>query len=146
MIADMQWLLERCLAKDPDDRWQTARDLKAELDRIADVPATAAAAASSPGKRNYWPAATLVSLLLAAVFAMLWQHRTMTVENAVQFEIDPPPNNRFISPYAATAISPDGRWIVYAAGVGGGVSHQLWIRPADSSSSRPLAGTEGGNS
>jgi hypothetical protein len=31
-------LLQRCLAKYPDDRWQTARDLKAELEWVAATP------------------------------------------------------------------------------------------------------------
>ena len=31
-------LLQRCLAKDPDERWQNARDLKAELEWIASRP------------------------------------------------------------------------------------------------------------
>src|SRR5450631_2018202 len=31
-------VLKRCLAKDPDDRWQSARDVKAELEWIASAP------------------------------------------------------------------------------------------------------------
>src|SRR5262249_8208739 len=33
--ASLDHILERCLAKNPDDRWQTARDLTLELDWIA---------------------------------------------------------------------------------------------------------------
>src|SRR5277367_3432732 len=36
-------LLQRCLAKDPDDRWQSAKDLKAELEWIASSPGDAIA-------------------------------------------------------------------------------------------------------
>src|SRR5690348_1272514 len=36
-------LLQRCLKKDPDERWQTAQDLKAELEWIAGAPAGAVA-------------------------------------------------------------------------------------------------------
>ena len=36
MPASLERLILRCLAKDPDDRWQTARDLAAELRWIAE--------------------------------------------------------------------------------------------------------------
>jgi eukaryotic-like serine/threonine-protein kinase len=36
--AALDCVLKRCLEKDPDNRWQTARDLKAELERIAGAP------------------------------------------------------------------------------------------------------------
>ena len=35
MAATLNHVVERCLAKDPDARWQTARDVKLELDWIA---------------------------------------------------------------------------------------------------------------
>jgi serine/threonine protein kinase len=31
----LEWIVMRCLAKTPDDRWQTVRDLRAALDRVA---------------------------------------------------------------------------------------------------------------
>ena len=40
------------------------------------------------------------------------------------------------------AISPDGRALVFQAAVDG--KSQLWLRPLDSETARPLAGTEGG--
>ena len=36
--AALDYVIGRCLAKDPDDRWQTARDLRAEVDRIRAGP------------------------------------------------------------------------------------------------------------
>src|SRR5216684_2944448 len=43
-------LLKRCLAKDPDDRWQTARDLKAELEWITSAPESGSAVPVAPPK------------------------------------------------------------------------------------------------
>ena len=42
--ASLERLIRRCLAKDPDDRWQTARDLAAELRWIAEAGSGAATA------------------------------------------------------------------------------------------------------
>jgi hypothetical protein len=35
--ASLDWALQRCMAKDPDERWQTARDLHAALERISQI-------------------------------------------------------------------------------------------------------------
>src|SRR5277367_1065069 len=45
----LDWVLRRCLAKDPDERWQSAADLRAALERVADSGTeTAAQSAQSP--------------------------------------------------------------------------------------------------
>ena len=50
--ASLERLIRRCLAKDPEDRWQTARDLAAELRWIAEAGSgtTTAAPASRAGR------------------------------------------------------------------------------------------------
>ncbi|HSW50300.1 MAG TPA: hypothetical protein VLH09_09010, partial [Bryobacteraceae bacterium] len=53
-------------------------------------------------------------------------------------------DTQFAYPYAATAVSPDGRYLVFAAGSAAGTP-SLWLRPLDSLVSRPLQGTERGN-
>jgi len=71
--ASLERLVGRCLAKDPDDRWQTARDLAAELRWIADAGSGTAAATPAPAHR---PRRTLLrggvagAALTAAVFAV----------------------------------------------------------------------------
>jgi eukaryotic-like serine/threonine-protein kinase len=67
--AALDRVVKRCLEKDPDDRWQTARDLKAELVWIAgggaEVPRQAEALPT--GSKLLWP---LASLLIAATAAL----------------------------------------------------------------------------
>ena len=140
---ELEWLLHRCLVKDPDDRWQTARDLRAELERIAAAPAGTTLQARS--RRSYWPAVAGVCILLAAAFALLWRSHPAPPTRAVEFEIGPPQDSGFANPDSATAISPDGRWIVFRAQPTN-TPATLWLRPLGSPVARSLVGTEGGDS
>jgi len=93
------------------------------------------------GRRNYWPAVAGLAILLAAVLTFLWRQRPAP-ERVVEFEILASADSRFTSFYGSTAISPDGRWIVFQAAAGGAPA-TLWVRPLDSPVARPLVGTEG---
>jgi serine/threonine protein kinase len=51
----LDWVLKRCLEKDPDDRWQTARDLKAELERIAGGSSEVTTAPAKVARGSFLP-------------------------------------------------------------------------------------------
>ena len=122
-------VIRRCLAKDPDERFQTARDLKYNLTLAMETTAVAA------------PRKTLVPWLVAAGLAIAFIAFALLNRPAV------PPETRvdIVTPATTNpgsfALSPDGRKIAYVAS-GDGVSH-LWVRPLDSTSAQPLPGTEG---
>src|SRR5262249_56991593 len=48
-------------------------------------------------------------------------------------------------PFFSPALSPDGRFLVFAAGDASSSTGPLWLRPVDSVEARRLPGTEGGN-
>src|SRR5262249_60692174 len=66
--AALDRVLQRCLKKDPEDRWQSVRDLKAELEGIASAPAEATA--SSP--RFRWMAAAALTLVVVGASWMAY--------------------------------------------------------------------------
>jgi eukaryotic-like serine/threonine-protein kinase len=94
-----------------------------------------------PRRRNFWPAAAGLCLL-AAVAAVLWRPQP-ALERPVEFEVLAPPDSAFTDFFQATAVSPDGRWIVFKAGTGPPSLGMLWLRPLDSPVARPLPGTDG---
>ena len=135
-------LVKVCLAKDPDDRLQTAHDVMQELKWIAE--AGSAPAVSAPaGSGRRWREALAWILAAAALsgwaVTLLWPSRSPTGAAAYprRFEIRPPPN-------ATAALYPDltrdGRMLAFVATVEGVSS--IWVRPLDALEARPLPGTE----
>ena len=76
----LDWSVKRCLSKDPDDRWQSARDLMAELGRIAEGGSEAGLSApvtdKGPRGRLLWGVA---GLLLGALVAGLASWKLSTI-------------------------------------------------------------------
>jgi serine/threonine protein kinase len=70
-VTELQRIVHRCLEKDPDDRYQTARDLGSELRRLkreSESSTRVAAVTTTVGRRPKWaPLALVAVFLLAAV-------------------------------------------------------------------------------
>ena len=94
-------------------------------------------------KRSWlpWAVAALVTIALA-VTNILWIARPVPESRVVRFTLSPPPGTAFNNDSSA-AVSPDGRYVVFSASASTGSS--LWLQPLDSTTARPLPGTEAGN-
>jgi len=142
-------LIRRCLAKDPEERWQTARDLKLELKWISESklqgawPAGISAQDVRPGGRRVLLWAT-VSVLVAAITGMAgWMLKPMPPQPVSRTVITLPPGQRLAGlEEPAVALSDDGKELAYVARQGD--SQQIYLRSMDNPQARPIPGTEGG--
>jgi len=140
--------IRHCLAKDPEDRWQTARDLLLELKWIAEGGSQAAlaplgAAKSIGGRRRgalMWGAA---SLILAAVTGLaVWELKPSPPRPVSRTMITLPPGQHLAGlDEPALALSPDGTHLAYVAIQDG--KQRLYLRAIDSLSAAPIPGTDG---
>jgi hypothetical protein len=134
-------LVKVCLAKEPDDRWQTASDLRRELEWIWQGEADADGFNSVPKiNRRQLFATAISSGVVTALLGLSIAHfreGSLVPEREVRTEINTPPTT---DPFSF-ALSPDGSEIVFVAS-GDGPSG-LWLRRLDVTSWRSLAGTEG---
>ena len=143
-------LVKTCLAKDPDERWQTAHDVKLQLRHIADGSSTSATAVVALPPRKHRPllAWTVAAVLgvLAIVAVMMSAFSGAKKAQVLRIEVAPPEKMQFNlsgDTGGPAAISPDGNFIVFSAKIPGGLS-QLFLRPLDSLQAQPLPGTEEG--
>jgi len=139
--AALEHVVSRCLAKDPDRRWQSATDVAEELRWIggSSQPVTAAPLARS--RNRAWTVALRVVpwMLLAALAA--WQLRP--VKRDVTFASILPPDSMFYAFEAgAPVLSPDGKKVAFIAS-DGKRDGPIFVRDFSRDSSRALAGTEG---
>jgi serine/threonine protein kinase/Tol biopolymer transport system component len=132
----------RCLIKDPDERWQTARDLAGELKWIAEGVRLTKAPEPVPRHRERlaWGLAALcIALLIWLGFTQLRSTRSPERQH-LRLSLLPPQSTSFV-PYNF-AISPDGRRLAFAAAAQDGGT-ALWIRSLAAGTAQQLTGTEG---
>jgi tRNA A-37 threonylcarbamoyl transferase component Bud32 len=141
-------VIKTCLAKDPDERWQTAGDLCRELKWIAESGASAAVAVAATAERvrtlRGWAfVAGLACLAVAAIVGFaVWILKPTPPKPVTRTVITLPPGDRLVGPdQTALALSPDGKQLAYAAIRG--ITSQLYLRFMDSQEARPISGTDG---
>ncbi|HKW63070.1 MAG TPA: protein kinase [Candidatus Acidoferrum sp.] len=130
-------VVKKCLAKDPETRWQSAGDLASELKWIAESSSQSQPAIlSSRSSRTprSWLAAGLAFLIMAAVLAVFfirWAGRFGNTGNApTRLSITLAPKQELAADVTeAVALSPDGKRVAYVASESG-VSH-LYVRRLD---------------
>ncbi len=137
-----------CLAKDPEDRWQTARDLLLELRWVAEAgsQAGAPAPASSHGRlreRLAWTVAALGIAIAALTAVGAWRGAGVSRQRQVvrlSAELSP---GTFIDRFrgAQLALSPDGTRIVVSETDPAG-KHRLAMRSLDQSQGSTIPGTD----
>ena len=135
-------VVRRCLAKDPDDRWQTARDLWQELVWIQEGGTGAPAVAGTSGKpraRMAWAAAAAFAVIAIVLAVLLFRQET-PVPRPVRFTVNAPEGTLVMG---RPAISPDGENILFSA-VGGQLQQiQIYLLNLATGATRALAGAEG---
>ncbi len=152
----VQWVVDRCLAKNPSDRYGSTRDLARDLatarDHFSQLTAPGAAgvsAAASGGwaRRRELVAWALVATLFAAALALVFRGTSRSATDLavpVRFALSSPKDVHITwsigsSPFA---VSPNGRHLAFTA-TGPDNRRRVWLHAFDSLESRPIAGTEG---
>jgi Tol biopolymer transport system component len=142
-------VVDKCLAKEPDERWQSAADVASELRWIAKESSHASAVAPIRAGRRSREAVAWAAFLLVSVAALALWLRSSNVRPAPAAVVHasiPTPEGLTLAtgggePHGPAALSPDGRFLVFpASSKDRGI--QLWIRPLDAAEARPLPGTE----
>jgi eukaryotic-like serine/threonine-protein kinase len=119
-------IVQGCLMKMPADRWQTAHDVKMQLQWIQaqgsrlEAPAPVTASRSRMAWVPWVVAAT--SAALAATLLVMWPRPVVTQAPPARFDLIVPPRFR-LNEWDVGAISPDGRRFVFTAQVDGPLRH-----------------------
>jgi eukaryotic-like serine/threonine-protein kinase len=141
-------VVKKCLVKEPEDRWQSAKDLADELKWIADESAarnvpTAVPVVSSHISPRWMVVSAVACLVVAAIAAFaVWLLRPTPPRPVTRFAISLPAGQRLAAlEEPVVAVSQDGTHLAYVATQGG--NPQLYLRTMDSLEAKPIPSTEG---
>ncbi|MCM3872355.1 MAG: protein kinase, partial [Pyrinomonadaceae bacterium] len=135
-----------CLEKNPDQRFQSARDVAFAVESLSGVTSGQTIAAALPvstdrAKKREWLPWVIAAVLLLGLLGTLpiayLRRELAQTPTAARFLIYPPDKTSFGGPFA---VSPDGLRIVLR-GTSEGKS-LLWVRDIDSLAAKPLEGTD----
>jgi len=140
--AALDYAVQTCLEKNPDNRYQTAHDLKLQLAWVGKAGSqTGIPAVEAKGKNKWWIAALALLAVAGIVFATtLWSGRQP--RRVVRSNILPPEGARFETMYhnGPLAISPDGTRVAFVARQN--EKNSLWLRSLDKLDATQLTGTD----
>ena len=136
----LERVVQTCLEKDPDKRWQSARELKHAVEWIQDGAVSVVPPGSDKARKSgpswTWSVVALALAMLAAAALALWL-RPSSPARVVRFEVALPEGAELIG----LSVSPDGRKLVVADN---SEQHRgLWIRDLGALGWKKLPGTEG---
>ena len=142
-------VLRTCLAKDPDNRWQSARDLARQLRWLSDAqvmqldPRSASALSQTDPRPHRWTRMAIglvLFLACAAGASALLLLRSRPIQPVRRLFLVLPPEV-VIYPTGGPFISPDGRRLLVVGEEAD--KSRLWLRDLDRDAFEPLEGTEG---
>ena len=141
-------LLRRCLQKDSKRRLKDIADARIEIEEVlaeagkpAVVPAKPVTAAPRNRERLAWTLAGIFLLvgIVSVPFVVAYLREPVAENRAIRFVMLAPERATVL--LTPPAISPDGRRVAFIANLEG--KTQVWIRPLESVTAQPLAGTDG---
>jgi len=143
---NLDHVVRRCLAKDPDDRWQSARDLAIELKSISPTDPSSQSSVAIPfsARRRlpaFLPWAIAAVALLSSLALLFLRPNRAASALPVYSSIAPNPGTPFQIEGdlgAPPALSPDGSAVIFGAG------DDLWYRSLRTGTERILPGAHGG--
>jgi serine/threonine protein kinase len=140
-------LASRCLAKDPDDRWQSMADIGHQLRWVMTAP-MAPVVPRRARVRGWIYAAALMSVGAAAIAIVVWMpvSRTPSVPAAPLKLAVPPAAGLTLTPFGSFgnphfALSPDGSKLAFVASAPRRPP-SLWIRHLDSRATQEIPGSD----
>ncbi len=144
--SSLDFIIRTCLAKDPDERFQTAQDVKLQLNWLQSGGAVSQASPALRSRRQMGLviglAAALVIALALLFFKMSSNPPQTSALGAIRFSITLPSGHDLsVDTTQALMLSPDGRHLAYV-GAENGVPH-LYVRRLDNFSFVQIPDSEG---
>ena len=138
--VNLDHAIRRCLAKDVEDRWQTARDLAVELKWIGERGSQAATPAIRPEARKslaWLPWALCGALAVALIAGAVWWRTSRVEEHTMYFSAP------FSFPVRDMAIGPNGHTVAVVGDRESGGKSALWLFEIGSREAKSVANTDG---
>jgi len=137
-------VVAKCLAKDPDERWQSAHDIAEELKWLRDSSASGVAAPVRAASVRRWKLAAtslaIVAILGAIAAAFALRRAPRDPHFALQLAM---PAATHTAIFVHSVFSPDGDRVAFIAISADTGKSQMWVRDLSQRDAKPLPGTDG---
>lgn len=139
---ELDRLIQTCLAKDPEYRWQRAQDIVNQISSLAQgrYPSKTWIPLQRPGQKSLvWKLiAALAAIAFVIVLGLYVTRPRLTTSGLIRFEVPPPASH---GSTRSMAISPNGKLLAFVCTDPSGKDF-LWIRSLDSYTNKMMQGTE----